>query len=106
MTIKEVILAEVPVDIDDNAIERILLDRSLAGGGTYSASRAKEVNLAIADTLVVAVRNGDFTEGGLSIKIPRSRLINDAKRLYRDNGEPEKASSLNPFKGTDISNQW
>lgn len=105
-TIREVILSEIPVDINNIALNRIIIDRHLIGDGTYNVSESKQVNLAIADALVIASRSADFSEGKLKITIPRAQMINDASRLYRDNGESEKADSLNNLTATDISNSW
>jgi len=94
MTNKEAILSNIPVDIPDAAIEKILIDRSLPGDGTYSAKNKKIVGLASADALVEAYKQASFNEGDLSVNVPRGALLREARRLYRENGERIKASSL------------
>lgn len=107
MTLKEAILSEVTVDVNDTAIDKVLLDRGLTGQVTYSpASHKRSANLAVADLLVIAARGAVINEGKRSFTMSRGRLINNAKRLYIENGEPEKAESLSLVKGVDKSNTW
>ena len=106
MTNLEAILSNIPVEVDENAMIKVCLDRGLEGEGTYRTVNAKIVNLATADALVLASRSVDFSESKLSIKIPRGKLLNDAIRLYNENGEASQAESLSPFKAYDISKRW
>jgi len=107
MLIREVILSEVRVDIDETALKRVLKDRSLNGDGQYQSENAQDVNLAIADCMVIAARNPDFSEGDLSVKVPRAHLKAEARRLYFENGEPAKAEALRlKIKGINLSNKW
>ena len=40
------------------------------------------------------VNSPDFTENKLSMTYPRSYYIQTARRLYIENGEPEKAAKI------------
>jgi len=105
MTVIEAILSAVPVEVDENTLLKVLIDRHLSGDGNYTGN-SRIVNLATADVLVLASRTADFSEGRLSVKSPRGKMSAEAIRLYITNGEPEKADQMNPFKAHDISNRW
>lgn len=80
-------------DIDENFLNKAMIDRSITGTANYEPND-KNINLCAADIYSFAVNDPDFAESSLSIKISRSSMIKTAKRLYIDNGEPEKAKAL------------
>ena len=95
MTIKEAILSFPGLsDVSDNFIEKILTDRSLSGAASYTSSDKEDVGLCAADLYVAVATAPDFSEGRLSITMQRGEMIRSAKRLYRENGEGEKADKL------------
>ena len=109
MTISEAILSFPGLeDVSANFLTKTLTTRALVGTGEYSAEVDKSVNLAAADLYVFVGNAPDFTENKLSITYPRSFYLKTAARLYTDNGEPEKASSLKikiVIRGK-ASNKW
>lgn len=105
MTVKQAILSFPGLsDIQDNFIEKILVDRSVTGSADYTSSLSGTVALCAADLYMFIVNNPDITEGDLSIK-KSAELKATAKRLYRENGEPEKAARLE-VSGTSRTNRW
>lgn len=95
MTIKEAILSFPGLsDVSDNFVEKILTDRYLTGAASYTADDAVDVNLCAADLYVMVANAPDFSEGRLSVTMQRGEIIRSAKRLYRENGESEKADKL------------
>lgn len=106
MELKEVILSEIPIDVGDATVNRVLMERSLNGNDTYTLERKRDVELVIADLLVIASRNPDFSEGQLSVKNPRGYLRREAIRLYRANGEKGKAATLVNHRVNDASKKW
>lgn len=95
-------------DTDDAFLERILALRGLDGSKGYSIEIDRCVCLAAADTYKSAVSTSDFTENKLSKTYPRSYFVQEAKRLYIENGEPEKAATLGKcisIKGR-AGNRW
>lgn len=95
MTVKETILSYPGLtDFPEGTLSLLLAGRSIDGAADLSGVDVKTVNLTIADALSVAVNLPDFTENKLSISYPRSYFEKTAARLYRENGEPDKARSL------------
>jgi hypothetical protein len=73
MTVKQAILSFPGLsDIEDNFIEKLMLDRSLSGAVEYSVSKKKDVDLCAADCYTHILNSPDFQEGGLSITLSRS----------------------------------
>jgi len=109
MTIKEAILSYPGLsDIPDNYISKVLIDRSVASDGAadYALTQKATAALCAADCYMAVVNNPDFSEGRLSIKYSRGRLIAMAESLYRDNGETEKADALTVGKGNAKAKWW
>lgn len=105
MTVKQAILSFPGLsDISDNFIEKIMVDRSVTGSADYASSLSSTVALCAADCYMFIVNNPNFTEGDLSIQ-KSAELKATAKRLYRENGEPEKAAKLE-VSGISRTNRW
>lgn len=95
MTITETILSFPGLsDIPDNYITKVLTDRSISGSVEYTLELKQAVDLCAADCYVAQVNNPDFSEGKYSQKMSRGRMLAMATKLYRDNGETEKADDL------------
>jgi len=108
MTIKEAIQSFPGLsDIDDNFISKVLVDRSIESDGSadYSLSLKPTVDLCAADCYVFIVNDPDFSEGKYSQKMSRGSMVEAAAKLYRANGESEKADDLE-ITGTSKSNWW
>lgn len=96
-TIKETILSFQGLeDIPDAFINRVLALRDLEGDANYSVDKDTQVCLAAADCYQNMYNAYDFTENKLQIAFPRDNFRKTAIKLYRDNGEPERAFSLMP----------
>lgn len=102
MTVAEAILSFSGLeDTSANALQRTLVLRQLNGADEFVVDQNKAVNLAAADLYVELVNSPDFGEGSLSITRSRKYYTSTAARLYRENGEPDKASSL--YKSITVS---
>lgn len=77
-----------------NALSRVLTIRSLTGTDEFNTNNAKSINLVAADLYVELANSSDFGEGNLSVTHNRKYYLSTAARLYRENGEPQKATSL------------
>lgn len=98
MNNKETILSFPGIeDTPEKFVEKIMGDRSIDGTATY-ISGDNLVNLCTADLYVFMANANDFTENKLSMTYSRDQFLNTAKRLYRENGEPEKAEALDVKK--------
>lgn len=106
MTVKQAILSFPGLsDIQDNFIEKVMVDRSVTGSATYTSSYAETVALCAADCYMFMINSPDFSEGDLGIKLSRGAMKASAKRLYRENGEPEKAEKLE-IRGISRTTRW
>lgn len=94
-TVSETILSFPGLeDTAEAFLEKTLLCRSLKGSAEYSPEIDKQVNLTAADIYASMVNANDFTEGKMTKAYSRDQFLSSAKRLYIDNGEPEKAAKL------------
>ena len=75
---------------NDNLLEKLLLDRGVATGGTYAAANAKDIDLAAASLYFTLATHPDLKEGAFSIKYSGAQLIAMAKRILKkyDMDEP------------------
>lgn len=99
-TVRDTILAFPALDECEEYLEKVALpNRSLDGAVEYTPSKdMKSVNLAAADMYAMIGNNPDFTENKLSVTWSSVDFLKTAARLYRQNGEPEKAEELQPKK--------
>ena len=94
-TIKDTILSFPGVfDGEDFLNNVVLINRSLDGAVEYNKKKKEDINLAVADVYAMIGGLPDFTENKLSLKYPRSWYVDMAKKLYRENGEPDNADAL------------
>ena len=95
MTIQETILGYPGLGgISPELLNTALIDRGLSPADDYNADVTTQVNLVKADLLVAVITSTDYTENKLSEKFPRKEMKEAAMRMYRENGEPEKANAL------------
>lgn len=89
MTNKEALQSQTEYS-NDNLLEKLLLDRGVATGGTYVAANAKDIDLCAADLYFTLATHPILKEGSLSIKYSGAQLIAMAKRILRkyDMDEP------------------
>lgn len=108
-TIRETILEYPSVEDMEGFLDKVtFVKRGVNPDETCTGENMKQVELCVADTYAMLVNSQDFTENKLSITHPRSWYIQTAKRLYIENGEPEKAGKLGKrivIKGS-AGNRW
>ena len=86
MTNKEALQSQTEYS-NDNLLEKLLLDRGLATGGTYAAGNAKEIDLAAASLYFTLAAHPELKEGAFSIKYSGVQLIAMASRILQKYGE-------------------
>jgi hypothetical protein len=110
MTVKDAILSYPGLaDFPEGYLTVILASRSLNVAAELETVEIKTVSLAIADALAAFVNTPNFTENKLSVSYPREYFLNTARQLYRENGEPAKASNLGKKISVPIgkaNNRW
>ena len=109
MTIKEAILSYPGLaDIAGDFISMVLLNRSIGNDGSleYTITSKTTVNLCAADCYAYVINDPDFSESKYSVKMSRASMAASAERLYRENGEPDKASALSPGRGNAKNDFW
>jgi len=68
---------------NDNLLEKLLLDRGLATGGTYVAANAKDIDLAAASLYFTLAAHPELKEGSFAVKYNGAELIVLAKTILR-----------------------
>lgn len=68
---------------NDNLLEKLLLDRGIATGGTYAASNSKDIDLAAASLYFTLAAHPELKEGAFSIKYSGAQLIAMAKTILK-----------------------
>jgi len=53
---------------NDNLLDKLLLDRGLATGGTYAAGNEKDIDLAAASLYFTLAAHPEFKEGSFAVK--------------------------------------
>jgi len=94
MTLRETILLFPGLAECKSYIDKVLTDRSIIGADSYSVDMKVVANLVAADLYLMVGGLPDFTESGISKAYPRTWYNETARRLYRENGEPEKAETI------------
>ena len=82
MTNKEALQSQTEYD-NDNLLEKLLLDRGLEIGGTYTAANAKEIDLAAASLYFTLAAHPDLREGSFSVKYNGAQLRIMAKDILK-----------------------
>jgi hypothetical protein len=113
MTIKEAFIAELDeTSVSDATIEKTLLDNTLTGSVTYSATddQKKGIDLCIVDVLYRLYTRNDITEGGFTKSHPDFLRKIEARLLYlaKKYGVTEVLDAIQKAAPTinDASNKW
>lgn len=88
MTNKEALQSQTEYK-NDNLLEKLLLDRGIATGGTYVAANAKDIDLCAANLYFILAAHPELREGALAIKYSGTQLIAMAKIILKKYGEDE-----------------
>jgi len=86
MTNKEALQSQTEYS-NDNLLEKLLLDRGLATGGTYAAANAKDIDLAAASLYFTLAAHPELREGAFTVKYSGVQLIAMAKMILQKYGE-------------------
>ena len=86
MTNKEVLQSQTEYK-NDNLLEKLLLDRGLATGGTYAAGNARAIDLAAASLYFTLAAHPELKEGAFAVKYSSVQLIAMAKMIEQKYGE-------------------
>ena len=82
MTNKEALQSQTEYS-NNNLLEKLLLDRGLATGGTYVAANAKDIDLCAANLYFILAAHPDYREGSFSVKYSGAQLIAMAKTILK-----------------------
>lgn len=88
MTKKEALIAMLPTDfnVSDNLIEKVFLEQEITGAETYSPSSKKSLDMAYKELLQFALTEPELSEGGLTIKLSKSAIRKEIKRINKQYG--------------------
>ena len=70
----------------DNLFTKVLLDRAITAGDEYSASDAKNVDLALADVCLYLSTHPEEAEGKWRVKWSSASLLNLRSKLFSKHG--------------------
>lgn len=94
-TIRETVMEYPSMGDMDGFLENVVfVKRNVNPDDICTSENMRDIELCIADTYAMMVNSPDFTENKLSMTYPRYYYIQTAKRLYIENGEPEKAAKI------------
>ena len=82
MTNKEALQSQTEYK-NDNLLEKLLLDRGVATGGTYAAANAKDIDLCAANLYFTLAAHPDYREGAFSVKYNGAQLNAMAKTILK-----------------------
>jgi len=74
---------------NNNLLEKLLLDRGVATGGTYAAGNAKDIDLCAADLYFTLAAHPELKEGAFTVKYNSSQLIAMGNRILKKYGEDD-----------------
>lgn len=83
MTIKDAVIYELKVSVDDGAIEKALTDAGITGSETYAQSNKQSVDLVVLSILEGLLATPDVSEGGYSVKYDRKYISERALALRK-----------------------
>ena len=75
---------------NDDLLEKLLLDRGVTTGGTYTAANAKDIDLAAASLYFTLAAHPELKEGSFTVKYNGAQLRIMAKDILKkyDMDEP------------------
>lgn len=84
MTIKQALIANISIPgIDDNLVEKVLIDNDLTGSTTYASNLKGQVDVCAISALLVALQTQSMSEGGFSVSFnfeaARLKIVSLAK---------------------------
>ncbi|MCK4295182.1 MAG: hypothetical protein KAX28_00825 [Candidatus Marinimicrobia bacterium] len=82
MTNKEALQSQTEYENDD-LLEKLLLDRGLEAGGTYTAANEKDIDLAAASLYFTLAAHPDLKEGSFAVKYDGAQLRIMAKDILK-----------------------
>jgi len=68
---------------NDNLLEKLLLDRGVATGGTYTAANEKDIDLAAASLYFTLAAHPELKEGSFTVKYNGAQLRIMAKDILK-----------------------
>ena len=82
MTNKEALQAQTEYS-NDNLLEKLLLDRGVTTGGTYTAANEKDIDLAAASLYFTLAAHPELKEGSFTVKYNGAQLRIMAKDILK-----------------------
>lgn len=102
MTNKEALVAVVQVSVDDNVLEKALLDQNIKSDYDYKVANSSSISKAAIDILEGLLSRADVSEGAFSEKFDRSAIQARLTVLYKKAGITQASTPVL----RDASNRW
>jgi hypothetical protein len=86
MTNKEALVAVIQISVNDNTLEKALLDQGITSSSNYTAANTSKIDIA-AIAVLEGVRSApDISEGGFSIRYDRPAIERKIEALKHKTG--------------------
>lgn len=86
MTNLDALAGLTPFTSNSNLLSLVLINNNISESDTYSKSNFPKIELCSAYVIKRIVNDPDFSEGSLSIKYDRERMIKTANEIFSKNG--------------------
>lgn len=96
MTNKEALVAALQVSVDDNTLEKALLDNDITGSAVYDKTKAADIDLCAINVLQSILATADVSEGGYSVRYDRTAIQARLQYLARLRGVTDMLNNMNP----------
>lgn len=88
MTNKEALVAILQVSVDDNVLEKALLDQNVRSDRDYKSAYSASIDVAAISVLEGLLSTPDIAEGGYSVTYDRASIQDRLSYLRLKNGVP------------------
>lgn len=97
MTNKEALQNMLPVGLQDNLVEKVLMDSDINGDEIYTSDNEKDVDMVYVELLNYVITQSTLTDG--SLDVARGRCINEKRRILKKYG-------MDTTNISDGTNRW
>ncbi|MHA4844417.1 DUF6706 family protein [Flavitalea antarctica] len=106
MNIKEALVSTVGIPVNDDIIDKVLLDNDLVGTTNYRKADSAKIEMAVIDVLLAIWITPDITEGGYSVKQNSAALKSRLLLLAAKYDRTDVTGTLNPKREVREVRKW
>ncbi|GAO43792.1 DUF6706 family protein [Flavihumibacter petaseus] len=106
MTVKEALIAEIAMSVDDMLVDKTLVDHGVYENRTYTKELSETIGKASIDILLSIWTMPDVSEGGYSVKYNRDAVKSRLLFLAGKYGRTDITDQLNPKPTVTSKTVW